>query len=83
MADNTSITLGDHFDRFVQRQISGGRYRNASEVIRAGLRLLEADEQRLQALRKAMDEGFGSGFVADFDPEKHLEELKARRHDRP
>lgn len=82
MAHNTSITLGDHFDRFVQGQISGGRYRNASEVIIAGLRLLEADEQRLHGLHHAMDEGFGSGLVADFNPEKHLEELKARRHGR-
>jgi antitoxin ParD1/3/4 len=53
-----------------------------SEVIRSGLRLLEADEARVQALKSAMDEGIGSGFVSDFDPAKHLEELKARRHGR-
>lgn len=82
MAGHTSISLGEHFERFVQGQVASGRYRDASEVIRSGLRLLEADEARVQALKSAMDEGIGSGFVSDFDPAKHLEELKARRHGR-
>ena len=82
MASNTSVSLGEHFEQFIQRQITSGRYRNVSEVIRSGLRLLEADEARVQALKSAMDEGIGSGFGSDFDPAKHLEELKARRHGR-
>ena len=41
MAKNTSISLGNHFDEFVARQITTGRYGSASEVIRAGLRKLE------------------------------------------
>ena len=57
----------------------GGRYTNASEVIRAGLRRLEEDEQKIAALRAAIEEGEASGYVEDFDFESHLEELKAKR----
>ena len=74
---NTSISLGNYFDNFVQNRISGGRYKNASEVIRAGLRLLEEEENKVIALKNAIQEGLNSGFVEDFDPKKHLESLKA------
>jgi antitoxin ParD1/3/4 len=47
MAKNTSISLGDHFSDFVDRQLAGGRYGSASEVVRAALRLLEEHEIRL------------------------------------
>jgi len=50
---NTSISLGDYFDQFVSRQVSAGRYKNVSEVIRAGLRLLEDEESKIIALRNA------------------------------
>ena len=51
MGKNTSISLGNHFEEFVQTRIREGRYTNASEVIRAGLRLLEEEEQKFYALR--------------------------------
>lgn len=76
---NTSISLGNYFDNFVQNRISGGRYKNASEVIRAGLRLLEEEENKVIALKNAIQEGLSSGFVEDFDPQKHLESLKANK----
>nr|WP_281547475.1 type II toxin-antitoxin system ParD family antitoxin [Alistipes onderdonkii] len=79
MQKNTSVSLGNYFDRFVEMKISQGRYKNASEVIRAGLRLLEEDESRIVALKSAIDEGVESGIAADFNPEAHLAELKARR----
>jgi len=79
MSKNTSITLGSHFDSFVQSRISAGRYKNTSEVIRAGLRLLEEEESKIVALRQAIQEGIDSGFASDFDPEKHLKTLKANR----
>ena len=44
---NTSISLGDYFAQFVQTQVSAGRYKNVSEVIRAGLRLLENEESKV------------------------------------
>lgn len=79
MSKNTSITLGNHFEDFVQSRISAGRYKNASEVIRAGLRLLEEEESKIVALKQAIQEGIDSGIADDFDPVQHLENLKANR----
>jgi antitoxin ParD1/3/4 len=79
MSKNTSISLGNYFDQFVNSQVSTGRYKNVSEVIRAGLRLLENEESKVVALKSAIEEGIDSGIAHDFDPEKHLLELKASR----
>jgi antitoxin ParD1/3/4 len=79
MGKNTSVSLGDYFEDFVENRITEGRYKNASEVIRAGLRLLEEEENRLTALRSAIQEGRNSGVVKNFDPRKHLESLKASK----
>ena len=76
---NTSVSLGNYFDQFVSSQVAAGRYKNVSEVIRAGLRLLEDEESKTIALRAAIQKGIDSGIAHDFDPGKHLEELKARR----
>ncbi|MDH6343534.1 antitoxin ParD1/3/4 [Parabacteroides sp. PFB2-12] len=81
MGKNTSVALGDYFEGFVESQITQGRYKNASEVIRAGLRLLEEEENRAIALKMAVQEGFDSGRAVHFDPEKHLQSLKAQRRD--
>jgi len=79
MSKNTSITLGNHFDNFVQNRISAGRYKNASEVIRAGLRLLEEEEDKVVALKQAIQEGINSGIAEDFEPEQFLKNLKTQR----
>lgn len=76
---NTSISLGNYFDQFVQTQVSAGRYKNVSEVIRAGLRLLENEENKVIALRNAIQEGVNSPLVEDFDFEENLRSLKAER----
>ncbi len=76
---NTSISLGDYFDNFVNSQISVGRYKNVSEVIRAGLRLLEDEESKSIALKKAIQEGIDSGIAHNFNSEKHLQDLKSKR----
>ena len=74
----TTVALGPHFDEFIQASVLGGRYTNASEVIRAGLRKLEEDERKIAALRSAIEEGEASGYVEDFDFEAHLQELNSR-----
>ena len=79
MSKNTSISLGQYFDLFIQSRISEGRYKNASEVVRAGLRLLEEEESKVLALKNAIQEGIDSGINYDFDPKKHLESLKAKK----
>ena len=79
MGRNTSISLGNHFISFIEHTISDGRFTNASEVIRAGLRLLEEEENRVIALRKAIQDGIDSGTAKDFEPKKFLESLKARK----
>ncbi|MEG9327500.1 antitoxin ParD1/3/4 [Salinimicrobium catena] len=76
MGKNTSISLGEYFDKFVQEQVSTGRYKNVSEVIRSGLRLLETEEKKTAALRKAIQEGIDSGIEQDFDAAKNLKILK-------
>lgn len=74
MGKNTSVTLGDHFDGFVADQIDTGRFASASEVIRAGLRLLENTETKSEVLRRMLAEGEGSG-IADYSFEGVIEEL--------
>lgn len=78
MSKNTSISLGSHFDLFIQRTLKEGRYKNASEIVRAGLRLLEEEEQKMLALRQVIEEGINSGLAKDFDPQKHLQSLKKK-----
>ncbi len=73
---NTSISLGNYFDQFVSSQVSTGRYKNVSEVIRAGLRLLEDEESKAIALRAAIQKGLDSPLVEDFDFKANLKKLK-------
>jgi antitoxin ParD1/3/4 len=77
MRRNTSVSLGDYFENFVESRISEGRFKNASEVIRAGLRLLEEEESKIKTLRNALQEGIDSGIAKDFNPKMHLAQLKA------
>ena len=76
---NTSISLGNYFDQFVSSQVSAGRYKNVSEVIRAGLRLLEDEESKIVALRAAIQKGLDSPRVENFDFEQNLKRLKAEK----
>jgi len=78
MAKNTSVTLGEHFEQIIERSIESGRYSSASEVIRAGLRMVDEREQKIKMLREAIEAGERSGYVKNFDPVKHLAELKSK-----
>jgi antitoxin ParD1/3/4 len=73
LSKNTSITLGNHFASFVEQQVSEGRYGSVSEVVRAGLRLLEEHETKLATLRSALAHGEESGPAVPFDIESFLD----------
>lgn len=79
MGKNTSISLGNYFEHFVEKRIHEGRYKNVSEVIRAGLRLLEEEENTIKTLKHAIQEGIDSGIAKNFSPNKHLKMLKANK----
>jgi antitoxin ParD1/3/4 len=79
MGRNTSVSLGNYFENFVDNRVSEGRFKNASEVIRAGLRLLESEENKVIILKNAIKEGIESGIAENFNPKKHLESLKAEK----
>ena len=76
MAKNTSMTLGEHFDGFISHQIQSGRYGSASEVVRAGLRVLEDKESKLDVLRQMLTEGEESG-IANYSYDSLMNELDA------
>ncbi|MGE0211420.1 MAG: type II toxin-antitoxin system ParD family antitoxin [Parvibaculaceae bacterium] len=78
MPRNTSILLGDHFIDFIDAQVGAGRYGSASEVVRAGLRLLEEREARVRALQDALIAGEESGTPAPFDEEAFLRRMRDR-----
>jgi antitoxin ParD1/3/4 len=77
---NTSISLGHYFDQFVSSQIAAGRYKNVSEVIRAGLRLLEDEETKMLALKSAIQEGLDSPRIENFDFDENLKLLKKSKN---
>ena len=72
---NTSVSLGNYFDEFVIGQVTVGRYKNVSEVIRAGLRLLEDEESRSIALKQAIQKGLESPRVENFNFDENLKRL--------
>lgn len=77
MPRNTSISLGGHLEIFVDRLVNTGHYHSVSEVVRAGLRLLEEQELRVQRLREALIAGENSGQAQPFDREAFKREMRA------
>ena len=79
----TSFSLGDHFSSFVEAQVKEGRYDNASDVMRAALRLLEEREARIAALRAALIEGEDSGPSKPFDFEAFISRKRKQKRKAP
>lgn len=77
----SSYTIGEHYEQLVKRLVEEGRYASASEVIRAGLRLLEEAEAeravKLAELRRLIQEGDESGPGEEWN----LEETRRRLHE--
>lgn len=78
MSRNTSIALGPHFASFIDAQVQGGRYGTASDVVRAGLRLLEEHETKVKALQEALHAGRQSGEPRPFNSEAFLSRMHAQ-----
>ena len=78
MGKNTSIILGDHFEAFIQSEIDSGRYKSASEIIRSGLRLLEVERKKIQAINKALVVGEMSGKAEEFDNQRFKREMRKK-----
>jgi antitoxin ParD1/3/4 len=72
MSKNTSVILGKEHDKFISAQIKKGRFASASEAMRAGLRLLEEQELKVEALRAAIIKGEESGAPVPFDMAKFI-----------
>lgn len=77
MPRNTSVSLGDHFVGFIESQVQSGRYGSASDVVRAGLRLLEEHEAKVKALQEALVVGEESGEPRPFDNEAFKARMRA------
>ena len=78
MPRNTSVSLSDHFIGFIDAKVAEGRYASASDAVRAGLRLLEAEEAKLERLREALVKGEESGPAYDFDFDEFLNRINAK-----
>ncbi len=78
MGKNTTMLLGEHFEKFIQDQVDSGRFSSASEVVRTALRLMEAEEVKKKLLEKELVKGEKSGFIKDFDAREHLKMLKQK-----
>jgi antitoxin ParD1/3/4 len=78
MGKNTSISLGSHFENFINSSVTSGKYNSASEVVRSALRLLESEETKLKELRNALIEGENSQMVENFNSDQHLADLHQR-----
>ncbi|WP_422135312.1 MULTISPECIES: type II toxin-antitoxin system ParD family antitoxin [unclassified Endozoicomonas] len=83
MARTTSVTLGQHYEDFINDLIEKGRFQSVSEAVRAALRVFEKEEQeyeaRLQVLKDKIEAGRNSPIVKDFDMDRLLDELNGRR----
>ncbi len=78
MAKNTSVLLGEHFEKFISREVSSGKYGSASEVVRTALRILESEEEKKSALIKALTKGEKSKRIDNFDAKAHLSQLQKK-----
>ncbi len=78
MAKNTSILLGDYFNKFINEQITTGRFSSASEVIRSALRMFEEEDNKKKELIKELKKGEKSGFIENFNKDDFLSSMHSK-----
>lgn len=76
-AKNTSIALGEPFIEFARRKVASGEFGSTSEVVREAMRQYMHEEEKLEALRAAIQEGIDSGTPEPFDFKEFLKEMRA------
>ncbi len=79
---NTSLSLGEHWEKFIKLEINSGRYGSASEVVRDALRNLEEKKSKLTALQAHLAVGSIQAANKDFvkqSPQDILHEFKSQR----
>lgn len=77
MVKNASIKLGAHFEEFIAKQLESGRYGSITEVIQAGLEMLEKIESERENLMQLLIEGEQSGF-AEYSYQSLMEEIDSK-----
>jgi antitoxin ParD1/3/4 len=75
MARNTSILIGDYYERFINGQIASGKYNSVSEVVRTALRHFEHEENQTKSLIEALEIGENSPKIRNFDRNENLNQL--------
>lgn len=78
MTRHSSISLSEHDTDFIEEQIGNGTYKSATDVVSAGLRLLEEHDAKVKALQAALKAGEESGPAVPFDRDGFLSELHSR-----
>lgn len=76
MTRHTSLAIDDQAAEFIDAQIDAGRFASPSDVVNAGLRLLLEQEEKVRALKDALEKGDMSGRVYDFDKSEFLSEMR-------
>ena len=82
MPKDTTLRLENYFLAFIEDMVASGRFSSPSQVVQAGLRLLEESESREAALAAALQEGEESGWIEDFDFDKFLARKNAQVRER-
>ncbi|MGV1951237.1 type II toxin-antitoxin system ParD family antitoxin [Agrobacterium vitis] len=77
MAKPVDIAISDQFAPFIDRQVESGRYGSSSEVVEAGLRLLEQEQRKLNTLRQALADGENSGPARKIDRQSFINDLRS------
>ncbi len=75
MPKETALQLETYFLGFIEEMVASGRFSSPTQVVQAGLRLLEECESRRRALRAAIQEGEDSGYIDDFNLDEFLAEM--------